>query len=95
MTLVHGIIKDARMMSIPGSKMSSEAKKGEAPEVGTVPDIGSPIDGSPTKSEDLKQKDEDRKLASRIADVVASALDKVKPVTDMITKVSHTLCSLC
>jgi hypothetical protein len=50
--------------------------------------VDTPTSGVSRKGEELKQKDEDRKLASRIADVIAGALDKVKPITDMITRVS-------
>lgn len=37
--------------------------------------------------EDAKQREEDRKLASRIADIIAGSLDRIKPITNMITKV--------
>ena len=34
-----------------------------------------------------KQQEADNKLASQIADIIASALDKIKPITNMIQQV--------
>jgi hypothetical protein len=70
---------------------SPKATNGSDLALGNGPGADTPMSGVSTKGEDLKQKDEDRKLASRIADVIASSLDKVKPITDMITRVSISL----
>jgi hypothetical protein len=67
---------------------SPKATNGGDVALENAPAVDKATNGSSTKGEDVKQKEEDRKLASRIADVIAGALDKVKPITDMIAKAS-------
>lgn len=76
-------------MSSPKATNGGDIALGNRPAVDNLP-----TNGSSTKGEDVKQKEEDRKLASRIADVIAGALDKVKPITEMIAKVSISLISM-
>jgi hypothetical protein len=44
-------------------------------------------DQQPKSDEDKQQAEHDRKLAQQIADIIASALDRVKPITNMIQQV--------
>ena len=44
-------------------------------------------DQQPKSEEDKQQAENDRKLAQQIADIIASALDRVKPITNMIQQV--------
>ena len=41
----------------------------------------------PQTEEEKKQQEADSKLAQQIADLIANALDKVKPITQMIQQV--------
>jgi len=73
--------------------MSAEATQPDH-KLGHVPDTETTINsttgatkGKPENSNAAtKDREEDRKLASRIGDIIAGSLDRIKPVTDMITK---------
>ena len=55
---------------------------------------GKAQDAEPQTNEDQQQTEQDRKLAQQIADIVASALDRVKPITAMIQQVfPHKWCA--
>jgi len=78
--------------------MSAESAQRD-PKLGHVPDteatLNSATEATKEKAEGskdaAKDREEDRKLASRIGDIIAGSLDRIKPITDMITKVLFSL----
>jgi len=74
--------------------MSAESAKPD-PNLGHVADTEATVNATtgetPGKAKSsnaaTKDREEDQKLASRIGDIIAGSLDRIKPITDMMAKV--------